>query len=183
MDRRQQKTRNAVFQAFSRLLESKQYSSITVQEILDEADIGRSTFYAHFETKDALLKAMCTEIFEHIFSHELHTERSHDFSKSDNGLREKITHLLYHLRDNKGNVQGVLSGESGELFMRYFREYLTDMFRQYPDSFTNGVPEDLALNHLVGSFADAVKWWMATGMKMPEEELADNYLKLIGYED
>ncbi len=181
MDRRQQKTRTAIFEAFNRLLEKKHYHHITVQDILDEANIGRSTFYSHFETKDALLKELCTDIFDHIFSHELHSEKSHDFSLSDHGLQEKITHLLYHLKDNKGNVLGVLSGESGELFMRYFKEYLAAMFQQYPESLRKDVPSDLALNHLVGSFAEAVKWWIKTKMKMGPEELAENYLKLVGY--
>ena len=179
MDRRQQKTRAAIFQAFNRLLEEKHFNNITVQEILDEANVGRSTFYSHFETKEALLKEMCTDIFDHIFSHELHSETSHDFSLSDHGLEEKITHLLYHLKDNKGNILGVLSGESGELFMRYFKEYLMTMFEQYPRSIRNDVPRDLALNHLVGSFVEAVKWWIETRMKMPPEELAACYLKLI----
>ena len=80
MDRRQRKTRNAIFQAFTRLLEKKTYSALTVQEIIDEADISRSTFYAHFETKDELLKAMCTDIFGHVFSHEIMSEEHHDFS-------------------------------------------------------------------------------------------------------
>ncbi len=181
MDRRQKKTRNAIFQAFNRLLEEKHFNNITVQEILDGANIGRSTFYSHFETKDALLKEMCTEIFDHVFSHELSSETSHDFSLSDHGLREKITHLLYHLRDNKGNVLGVLSGESGELFMRYFKEYLLIMFEQYPGSIRNDVPREFALNHLTGSLAEAVKWWIGIKMEMQPEELADNYLKLIGY--
>lgn len=140
MDRRQQRTRNAIFEAFNRLLEKKHFNSITVQEILDEANIGRSTFYSHFGTKDELLKEMCTDIFDHIFSHELHSETSHDFSLSDHGLREKITHLLYHLKDNKGNVLGILSGESGEIFMRYFKEYLVTMFEQYPNSIRQDVP-------------------------------------------
>ena len=139
------------------------------------------SFYSHFETKDALLKAMCTDIFDHIFSHELHSETSHDFSASDHGLQEKITHLLYHLKDNQSNVLGVLSGDSGELFMRYFKEYLADMFEQYPESIRKDVPREFAINHLVGSFAEAVKWWIGQKMKMPPEEMAEYYLKLTAY--
>ncbi|MCR5072302.1 MAG: TetR/AcrR family transcriptional regulator [Clostridiales bacterium] len=181
MDRRQQKTRAAIFTAFNKLLEEKHYNNITVQDILEEANIGRSTFYSHFETKDNLLKEMCTDIFDHIFAHELHPETSHDFSSSDHGLKEKITHLFYHLKDNRGNVLGVLSGESSELFMHYFKEYLLTMFEQYPKSIRQDVPKEFALNHLVGSLAEAVRWWIRRRMDMPPEELADCYLKLIGY--
>ena len=55
------KTREAVFSAFTKLLKDEPYSKSTVQEIIDTADIGRTTFYAHFETKDDLLSSLCTE--------------------------------------------------------------------------------------------------------------------------
>ena len=51
MDRRQRKTREAIFNAFITLLSKKNYNGITVGEIIEVANIGRATFYAHFETK------------------------------------------------------------------------------------------------------------------------------------
>lgn len=55
-----------------------------MQEIIDQANIGRSTFILHFETKDDLLKALCKDIFDHIFSDDLNSELTHDFSSADN---------------------------------------------------------------------------------------------------
>lgn len=177
MDRRQQKTRDAIFKALSTLLERKRYSNITVQEIIDEANIGRSTFYAHFETKDELLKAMCTDIFSHVFSNALMAEKTHDFS-GNNGLEARLTHILYHLRDNKKNIVGILSCESGELFMKYFKEYLSEMFSPYLDKMKIKAPADFVLNHLAGSFAETVKWWIDNRMKYTPEETARYYMEV-----
>ncbi len=157
MDRRQRKTRTAIFQAFTDLLEQKTYSALTVQDIIDAADIGRSTFYAHFETKDELLKAMCTEIFAHVFSEEIMQEAHHDFSDRDS-FKDRLTHILCHLQEKQQSIRGIFSGECGEIFMRYFREYLFQVFdRHLPDD--GEVPRAYRLNHAVSSFAETVRWW------------------------
>lgn len=179
MDRRQQKTRASIFGAFSKLLETKHFSNITVQEIIDEANIGRSTFYAHFETKDELLKAMCTDIFEHVFSGELKSEQTHDFSSDNNGLLSKLTHILYHLKDSEKDITGILSCESGELFMQYFKEYLLDMFGKYLIQIEADAPEEFVLNHLAGSFAETVKWWIRNKMKDSPEDVAAYYMAMM----
>ena len=54
-DRRVQRTRRLLHKALMSQVLEKKYESITVQEILDVADVGRSTFYTHFQDKDELL--------------------------------------------------------------------------------------------------------------------------------
>ena len=179
MDRRQKKTRDAIFQAFSKLLGKKRYEHITVQEIIDEADIGRSTFYAHFETKDELLRSMCTDIFHHVFTEELPQEADHDYSAGSKSLELKLGHILYHLKEHHRDLKGILSSESGALFMRYFKEYLQDLFGRYMTDFQAKVPPDYLLNHLVGSFAETVKWWITGKMEYTPEEVTGFYMAVI----
>ena len=169
MDRREQKTRQAVFEAFTSLLEKKSYSRISVQEIIDAANIGRSTFYAHFETKDDLLKALCTEIFEHVFSADLTREPTHDFSGRQKDIRGEITHILYHLNDSRRYIRGILAGDSGEMFMQFLKEYLARVFDAELDRQPSSIPREYMLNHRVWDFAETVRWWMRHEGYSPEE--------------
>lgn len=93
MDRRQKKTRDAIFFAFGELLGRKRYENITVQEIIDTANICRSTFYTHFETKDMLLRELCADIFDHIFEGGIC-----DYDAGSKTLEEKLSHILWHLK-------------------------------------------------------------------------------------
>src|SRR5918996_858713 len=53
-DRRSQRTRHLVGEAFVELLKEKGYSAITVSDLIERANIGRSTFYSHYRDKDDL---------------------------------------------------------------------------------------------------------------------------------
>ena len=179
MDKRQQKTRKAIFAAFTKLLDSKRYSTITVQEIIYEANIGRSTFYAHFETKDELLKALCSDIFHHIFSGEPAREQTHDFSETDGNLKEKLTHILYHFYDSRREIQSILTCESGELFMVHFREYLCVLFEKYLSEIKTEAPKEFVLKYLSGSFSETVKWWLSEKSEYQPVEIADYFISFI----
>ena len=174
MDRRQRKSREAIFRAFSALLKRKRYEQITVQDIIEEADVGRSTFYAHFETKDMLLMAMCSDIFDHIFAGDLC-----DYADQDRTLPSHLAHILWHLSQRKEDVVGILASDSGALFLNYFRERLSRLFSLYLQDFSAEVPADFLLNHLVGSFTEAVRWWVCNGMALSPEVLAEYYIHAL----
>lgn len=179
MDRRQQKTRQAIFIAFSDLLERKNFGNITVQEIIDGANVGRSTFYAHFETKDSLLKAMCTDIFEHVFSNDLGKESNHDFSHAGHDFEKEITHILYHLQDNRKNLKGLLSCESGEVFMGYFRGYLQEMFPPFIQKMHFEASRAYVLHMTISSFAETVRWWITGQGEYTPEQVAAFFIEYI----
>ena len=108
----------------------------------DEADIGRSTFYSHFETKDELLNALCREIFEHVFAEKLSRGNTHDFSGREKDLSGEITHILYHLQDSSCYISRILSCESGEMFMGYFKEYLGELFAPVLERTETDIPKE-----------------------------------------
>ena len=108
MDRRQRKTREAIFNAFTQLLSTKDFNQITVGEIIDGADVGRATFYSHFETKDFLLKEFCQELFCHIFDTENDDGHEHHHIFDCDGSDPVFLHLFQHLQKNDNNILALL---------------------------------------------------------------------------
>lgn len=183
MDRRQKRTKDAIFAAFGALLAKRSYMQITVQDIIDEANVGRSTFYTHFETKDDLLKEMCTDLFDHVVSETLGAELSHDFSSAIGNVEAIITHILYHLRDGKKNIIAMLTYESNELFLRHFKQYLSVMIREYiltgDTPLYQCVPESFLVNHIASAFVGMVQWWISCDLTQTPEELAGYFIKVL----
>ncbi len=183
MDRRTKKTRAAIFDAFITLVSNKSYSKITIQEIIDTADIGRSTFYTHFETKDILLKEFCREMFLHAFSHNPSAETTHDFSSSKGNLKTFLTHILYHLRDEEKHLSGVLLSTSSELFWNYIKQQLslsiTNLIPEIKTEKSQLIPDDLLLLHITDSFVTLTKWWIKKGMKETPEVIESYFENMI----
>ena len=182
MDRRQQKTRTAIFSAFTSLLAEKSYSKITVQEIIDAANVGRTTFYAHFETKDDLLKELCEELFGHIIGSAMDCTHTHGLYSDGSAPESVFCHLLQHLQENDRNIIALLSCESSEMFLRFFKNSLNELVRS---QFINqnrkantDIPEDFLINHISGSFVEMVLWWIRGHRKQTPEDL-DRYFRAV----
>ena len=182
MDRPQQKTRTAIFSAFTSLLAEKSYSKITVQEIIDAANVGRTTFYAHFETKDDLLKELCEELFGHIIGSAMDCTYTHGLYSDGSAPESVFCHLLQHLQENDKNIIALLSCESSEMFLRFFKDSLNELVRS---QFINqnrkantDIPEDFLINHISGSFVEMVLWWIKGHRKQTPEDL-DRYFRAV----
>lgn len=181
MDRRQRKTREAIFKAFTKLLSKKHFNQITVGEIIEIADVGRATFYAHFETKDFLLKELCQELFCHIFDSTEEGKESHIHIFDCEAPSSVILHLLQHLQKNDNNILDLLACENNELFLRYFKESLKELIEKQPKLFENkkNVPQDYYINHVSSTFVETVRWWIDNGMKESAEKLASYFFAAI----
>ena len=180
------KTRAAIFNAFSGLLREKNYNKITVQEIINRADVGRTTFYAHFETKEDLLKELCEELFGHIIASAADCTHTHGLYSDSSAPESVFCHLLQHLEENDNNILGLLSCESSEIFLRYFKDSLNQLIQnQFADRILSRqqeadsqIPRDFLINHISGSFVEMVLWWIRGGRRETPEEL-DRYFRAV----
>ncbi len=183
VDRRQRKTREAIFSSFTKLLSEKDFAGITVGEIIDGADVGRATFYSHFETKDFLLKEFCEELFCHIFDSENDDGHSHrhifDCVTSDS----VFLHLFRHLQKNDNNILSLLSSRNNELFLKYFHVNLESLVEKHMYLFESGksksVPEAFWKNHIISTFTSTLRWWIDNGMKESPEVITEYFFAVL----
>lgn len=183
MDRRQRKTREAIFAAFTDLLSQKEFASITVGEIIEKADIGRATFYAHFETRDFLLKEFCEELFCHIFDadEEEHKDHRHIFACDETDAA--FLHLFRHLEKNDNNILNLLASQNNELFLRYFKNGLErlveNQLKVFEERKNPALPDDFWKAHIVSAFVESLKWWIDKGMQVDPETMTDYFFMVV----
>lgn len=183
MDRRTEKTRQSIIDAFVKLTNKSGYEKVSVKDIIQEANIGRSTFYDHFKTKDELARYICYSLFDHIFGENIPICSTHDFSKTPPNTKNRITHILYHLRDKRQYYIGILTYLHGSMFLRFMREYMQQYiqisFTDVEEYHLNNIPEDFIRNHITNSLIGMIHWWLRGEMRKTPEEMADYFCTLM----
>ena len=179
MDRRQRKTREAIFTAFIELLSKKDFKQITVGEIIEKSDIGRATFYSHFETKDFLLKELCEELFCHIFDAMDSSTNNHRHIFDCTAPDSVFLHLFQHLKKNDNNILKLLSCQNNELFLQYFKTNLQKLVVSQLSMFesrkNNNLPDSFWINHIASTFVETVRWWVDNGMTESPETITEYF--------
>ena len=182
MDRRQRKTREAIFNAFISLLSKKNFDNITVGEIIEKADIGRATFYSHFRTKDFLLKELCEELFCHLFD-EINKRKDHKHIFDCNAPDSVFLHLFQHLQKNDNNILELLSSKNNELFLRYFKNNLLQLVESqlhlFEASKSDKLPVCYWTNHITTTFVETIRWWIDNGKKESPEVMTEYFFAVI----
>ena len=170
-DRRITKTRKAIYAAFLQLLNQKDYESITVQEIIDLADVGRSTFYSHYESKELLLDELCRYLFHHLFEREEHLT-----------IEEYLTHIFLHFKKNQDHVTSLLFSKN-DYFLRQLQKELEH--HVYPMVAENlqvsypKIPASYLKHFVVTNFIETLTWWLKKGKSYKEDQVVRFYLDVM----
>lgn len=170
-DRRITKTRKAIYQAFLHLLNQKDYEAITVQEIIDLADVGRSTFYSHYESKELLLDELCQKLFHHLF------ERAQHLSTQD-----YLAHIFQHFKKNQDHVTSLLLSKNDYFIRQLLKELEHDVYPMVAEELIQSHPTipHSYLKHLVVShFIETLSWWLKKGKSYSEQEVIQFYLEIL----
>lgn len=174
VDRRIERTKQLLHEALLSLILEKGYEAITVQDILDRANLGRSTFYSHYQNKDALLQTG----FDHLQA--MLEERHRSLAASRKTGAE--THfnltleLFRHAQENHLLYKAIVGKQSGQIIMQAAHSSLSDLIRKHLASILKpemktAVPAKVAVHWIASSFLTLITWWLDNNLPYSAEEM------------
>lgn len=176
-DRRSQRTRRSLHEAMLTLLQEKHYDTITVQDILERANVGRSTFYAHYQDKEDLMISSFMQLMEYL------TEAVAR-PRGETPRLLPTQELLEHVQEEGHQlVHSMTSGRGFELFMEKGLEYWSrkiaaDLRTRLPAGQQPAVPIPVMAQFAAGTMVTMLRWWLEKKMPYSPEEM-DRMLELL----
>lgn len=176
-DARVRRTRDALGDALVALMQEKPFDTITVQDVLDRAQISRSTFYSHFSDKDDLLMSDAEDFFEAISM-----ALSAHGDKSDRvfPVSEFFTHLSDVQPFFKALVKSGKYQENMELARGHFARGIERRLSELPRS--KSIPPTqlpaIAFIH-AGALLSLLTWWLDRGMRESPQEMDELFHRMV----
>jgi AcrR family transcriptional regulator len=154
-DARAVRTRDALASALIALMDGRDYDAISVQHICDRAQVGRSTFYAHFQDKDEMYIRHVV-VFARRMAEQLGWDRG--------AFRFPVAHLFDHIRQMRPMIESLRKAGKTEFIMKLWQNNLAEVFEQRVLVIRAGaaaeVPAPIMAQQLAGTFITLVTWWL-----------------------
>lgn len=157
-DRRALRSRLAMWDALLALLQDHDWAEISVQMICDHADVARSTFYAHFQTKQDLLDAGFA-----LGAAEVATEMA--ALPVDPERLAVLEWLVDHAVSSQGFMRRVRGSAAGQVIMTRFQAMIAQLLAQ--DLGRRGAVSDADLAFVTGGVFASIEAWLASGARDP----------------
>lgn len=175
--RRKERTRGSLLDATSQLLLAKGVDALTVNDIVEHADVARGTFYVYFSSKEdavwALLETILKDVDEYL------KKNSHDH---DDARYAKWVYIFQHIADHQA-VLRVLIGEKGHIsalrrMEAYIAQLMTrDLSAGHLESRDN-VPVAFVAQYLSGALMRVTINWLEGPRDVSVDELAKGFFTL-----
>lgn len=166
-----QKTRKLLSDALVSLILEKGYDEVSIQEIIDRANVGRSTFYAHYENKEQLL----------LFGH----EHLRNLALKEGADAIDFVSFYRHLAEKHALASKLLSeGTSAEVTMRAINDVLRYGISRLFESPSTAAAAERAMLTLRADAAAAalvrmIASWIQQGMPYPPDKMAEESTALM----
>jgi AcrR family transcriptional regulator len=179
-DRRIQRTRQSLINALLKLIEERGYDSLTVNDITEQANVGRATFYLHYEDKEQLLVESLEEMFSQLGG-------SIDPLSEALGEHNSITAtrlVFQHFADHDRLYRVLLTEKGAAMVFPRLLKILSqiaeqDVILKDVDRPKTGIPTNFVAYYVAGAVLGLVVWWLNNDRPYSPEQMAAIYGHLM----
>lgn len=168
-DRRMVRTRAALRSALAQLLATRNYDSITVSQIIETANIGRSTFYAHCASKDDLLRLGLRTLHDEI------SAAAEMRQPSPAVIFRFSLPLLLHVREHS-HIARRLNGRGLSIFLEEMDRIVARLVAAQTHLIAPG--DEVTVQLIKGAFISCMAWWLQQGAAQPPEMLDQRFQRM-----
>lgn len=170
-DRRSQRTRHLLGAALVELIREKDYGTITVSDIIERANVGRSTFYAHYRDKDALFVGELDRVIE-ILSQRIPGQEEIPFFPS--------LGLFRHVGEEFELYKSLLWTPGIDFLIKHLQKSISQRVEQGLQNSGRKfeIPHPVLASFIAGSFLTLLKWWLENKMIYSAEQMDETFRKL-----
>lgn len=185
IDRRIKRTRRLVSEAFIQLVLEKGYDGVRIEDIIEQADVARTTFYTHFKDKGDLLEYVVETFRQQAEQNLPHIELDANGLPSAEQLKKTfqnvVDHAPYFRMALAENGMPKFYDRIHLIIANMVETLLTNHVEQVGRNYQ--VPISLIAYHFAGALLSTVKWWLQENRiyLISPEEMADQFLHLHGY--